>query len=57
VDLAGDAEVLAAVRTHEAFLRTETLAESVTYLTADEPGDTHATVGDGAAIGVVVHRI
>jgi isoleucyl-tRNA synthetase len=57
VDLAGDETVLAAVRTHEAFLRTETLAESVRYLTADEPGDTHATVGDGAAISVVVHRI
>jgi isoleucyl-tRNA synthetase len=57
VDLAGDSAVLAAVRRHEAFLRTETLAESVKYLTADEAGDTHATVGDGAAVGVVVHRI
>jgi isoleucyl-tRNA synthetase len=56
VDLAGDDEVLAAVRTHETFLRTETLAKSVRYVPADEAGDTHATVGDGAAISVVVHR-
>ncbi|HYS38494.1 MAG TPA: class I tRNA ligase family protein, partial [Pseudonocardiaceae bacterium] len=56
VDLAGDEEVLAAVRTHETFLRTETLADSVRYVSADEAGDTHATVGDGAAISVVVQR-
>jgi isoleucyl-tRNA synthetase len=57
VHLAADEVVQAAVRTHEAFLRTETLADSVAYLSADEAGDTHATVGDGAAISVVVHRI
>ena len=52
-------DVQDAVRTHETFLRTETLADKVFYRQADqsEPGGFTATVGDGAAIEVAVHRI
>ncbi|HEX4722722.1 MAG TPA: isoleucine--tRNA ligase [Pseudonocardiaceae bacterium] len=56
VTVAGDAAVLAAVRTHEEFLKSETLATSVTYGDLDHPGF-QASVGDGLAVEVAVRRI
>jgi isoleucyl-tRNA synthetase len=58
VTVSADGEIHAAVRTHEEFVRAETLADAVAY---GEPGDTadsgvQTTVGDGAKIGVVVTK-
>ncbi|HEX4705885.1 MAG TPA: DUF5915 domain-containing protein, partial [Pseudonocardiaceae bacterium] len=59
VTVFGPEEVQAAVRTHEPFLRTETLADTVSYGVGVQSADGGytATVGDGATIEVVVHRI
>ncbi|HEX9337053.1 MAG TPA: class I tRNA ligase family protein, partial [Pseudonocardiaceae bacterium] len=56
VAVAGDESVLAAVRTHEDFLKSETLATAVTYGDLERSGY-QATVGDGAAVEVMVSRI
>ncbi|HKN97839.1 MAG TPA: class I tRNA ligase family protein, partial [Pseudonocardiaceae bacterium] len=57
VTLAVDDAVGDAVRAHEEFLRSETLANDVAYVPAGGvDADTTATVGDGATVGVVVAR-
>ncbi|HEX3648170.1 MAG TPA: class I tRNA ligase family protein, partial [Pseudonocardiaceae bacterium] len=57
VTLALDDAVGAAVRTHEGFLRSETLADDVAYgPTGGADAGTMTTVGDGATVGVVVAR-
>jgi isoleucyl-tRNA synthetase len=57
VTLLVDDTVGDAVRTHEEFLRSETLADDVAYPPADSsPDATTVTVGDGAKIGVLVVR-
>ena len=55
VRIDGDKSVLAAVRTHEEFLKAETLATQVSYGPLDRPGF-QATVGDGAAVEIAVAR-
>ncbi|HEY1575138.1 MAG TPA: isoleucine--tRNA ligase [Pseudonocardiaceae bacterium] len=57
VTLMVDDTVGGAVRTHERFLRSETLADDVAYTPADgADAGTTATVGDGTTVGVVVTR-
>jgi isoleucyl-tRNA synthetase len=57
VTLSVDDEVGDAVRTHEEFLRSETLADSVSYASPQfAEGGSTATVGDGATVGVLVVR-
>jgi isoleucyl-tRNA synthetase len=56
VTVAADASVVAAVRTHEEFLKAETLAVEVTYGDLDQPGF-QATVGDGVAVEIGVRKI
>jgi isoleucyl-tRNA synthetase len=57
VTLLVDDTVGDAVRTHEPFLRSETLADDVAYAPADGvDAGTTATVGDGTTVGVVVTR-
>jgi isoleucyl-tRNA synthetase len=58
VTLLADGNVGDAVRTHEQFLRSETLADDVSYGSlADHRDDAPtSTVGDGATVGVLVVR-
>ncbi|HEX5407655.1 MAG TPA: isoleucine--tRNA ligase [Pseudonocardiaceae bacterium] len=56
VTLLLDGEVGDAVRTHEEFLKSETLADGVTYSSPEADAATTATVGDGATVGVLVVR-
>jgi isoleucyl-tRNA synthetase len=57
VTLLVDDRVGDAVRTHEEFLRSETLADGVSYGSPTEDGSaTTATVGDGSPVGVLVVR-
>jgi isoleucyl-tRNA synthetase len=58
VTLLADGEVGDAVRTHEQFLRSETLADDVSYgsLTDHRDDAPTSTVGDGATVGVLVVR-
>jgi isoleucyl-tRNA synthetase len=55
VTVAGAESVVAAVRAHEDFLKSETLATQVNYGALDRPGF-QATVGDGAAVEIAVAR-
>jgi isoleucyl-tRNA synthetase len=58
VTLHADESVRDAVRTHEDFLRDETLADDVTYGSANDVADgvPTTTVGDGAEVAVLVVR-
>jgi isoleucyl-tRNA synthetase len=57
VTLHADESVRDAVRTHEEFLRSETLADDVAYGAGDAPdGTPTTTVGDGASVAVLVVR-
>jgi isoleucyl-tRNA synthetase len=58
VTLLAESHVGDAVRTHEKFLRSETLADDVAYGSLDaHPADApKASVGDGASVGVLVAR-
>jgi isoleucyl-tRNA synthetase len=57
VTLLVDDQVGDAVRTHEQFLRSETLADAVSYAAPDSAqGAAAATVGDGSPVGVLVTR-
>ena len=60
VDSDGHHDVAGALRTHEAFLRTETLADEHVVLDADHhhpEGSHRVTLSDGRAIHVAVHRM
>ena len=56
VTLSADDEVLAAVRTHEAFLAEETLASTVVYAPADSPQTHSGTVGEGIVLQVTIAK-
>jgi isoleucyl-tRNA synthetase len=58
VTVSSDGEIHAAVRTHEEFVRSETLADAVHYGEQTDGADSgvRTTVGDGAKIGVAVTK-